>query len=217
MKEQSQWQAIDQIFCEAIRCRKCFDQQLVAPAFIDVAQPRWIGLRYFAARTKVVIILLNPSAANKPEKQQANIPFRQLLYDYRDGKKSLKEFLSSQRQYIQQWGNPPERFVEFYIGGIGLDLDKAAIANIAWCADARNKHPSEMLLQCFRIHTSRLIGAIAPDIAILSGSDTHKYASDINEIVPSCRILYTMHYSHREGHSAERAELQRVRKEIENI
>ena len=210
----AQRQAAEVIFREAMKCRKCFDQDLVRSAFVDVAQSRWIGPKYFDSSVKVLIVSLNPGTGNTAEKQLSNEPFRQILYDYRDGRTTLQDLFAFQRQHIPRWGTPPGRFARFYMDGLGLTLDSIALVNIAWCAAAKNEWVRSMLSQCFHLHTNKLVSAIRPDVAILSGLGTHKYASEIERLVPRCKAVCTMHYAHRKGRDAERAELQRVRKEI---
>jgi hypothetical protein len=197
-----------------MECHECFDQDLAESAFIDVAQPRWIGPRYFDASMKMMIISLNPGTGNTTEKQQSNSSFRQILYDYKDGTKARQCLFAFEKEHIPRWGTPLGRFAKFYIDGIGLILDNIALANIAWCAAKGNKCGGRMLSKCFDLHTSKLIAAICPDIAILSGSGTHKYASEIERLVPRCKVVCMMHYAHRKGKDAEGAELLRVRKEI---
>jgi hypothetical protein len=209
-----QWRAIESIFREAMKCRKCFDQGFAKPTAVDVAQPRWIAPGYLNAAVKVLIISLNPGAGNTPKKQQANGPFRQILLDYKDGRKSLQDLFDFQRQYILSWGTPSGRFVKFYMDGMGLDLDEIALANIAWCAAAKNKWSSQMFSQCFHVHTAKLIIAIRPDIVILSGFGTHRYASEINKLVPDCRVINTIHYAHRKGKKVEDKELMQIKKTI---
>jgi hypothetical protein len=165
----------------------------------------------------VLIILLNPGAGNTPEKQRLNVPFRQVLHDYRDGRKTREDLFAFQRQYIPRWGTPPGQFVRFYMDSMGLTLDKVALANIAWCADAKNKWSRSMLSQCFHLHTGKLIAAIRPDVAILSGLGTHKYATEIEQLVPRCRTVCTLHYAHRKNRGAERAELHRVSNKIMSV
>lgn len=189
METANQWQAIEAVFHEAMKCRKCFDQNVAESAFIDVAQPRWIGPRYFDSSVKVLIVSLNPGAGNTPEKQRLNVPFRQVLHDYKDGRKSLQDLFAHQKQYIPRWGTPSGRFVRFYMDGMELRLDEVALANIAWCGDARNKWAGPMLSQCFHVHTSRLVAAICPGIAILSGSAAHKYAKKIEGLIPGCKAV----------------------------
>jgi hypothetical protein len=209
-----QWETIEAIFRETMECRMCFDQGFAKPASVDVAQPRWIAPGYLNAAVKVLIISLNPGAGNTPEKQQANGPFRQILFDYKEGRKSLHDLFAFQREYILSWDTPSGRFVSFYLAGMGLDLDEVALANIAWCAAAKNKWSKQMFSQCFQMHTAKLIVAILPDIIILSGSDTHRYASKSNKLVPNCRVISTIHYAHRKGKAAERKELMQVIKMI---
>lgn len=134
----AQWEAVEVIFQNSMLCHKCFEQHLVEASFIDVAQPRWIGPNYFSAAMRVVVVGLNPGAGNTPEKRKANGPYRQALYDYRDGMMGLSELFAFQRQDIPQWGTPAGRFVRFYMDGMGLELDNIALANIAWCSAAKN-------------------------------------------------------------------------------
>jgi len=98
--------------------------------------------------------------------------------------------------------------------GMGLNLDEVALANIAWCAAAKNKWSNQMFSQCFQMHTAKLIVAIRPDVIILSGAGTHRYASEIGKLVPTCRVISTIHYAHRKGKDVERKELIQVRKII---
>ncbi|MCF8112014.1 MAG: hypothetical protein K9J85_11060 [Desulfobacteraceae bacterium] len=211
-----EWQAIEEIFRRAMKCRKCFSDGIAERAYVDVAQPRWIGPGYFDAAVRVLVVSLNPGAGNTPEKQFSHIPFRKILYEYRDGRKTLPELFEFQRQYIPQWGSPPGRFVGFYMDGMGLDLDKVALTNVAWCADAKNKWPAKMLRQCFQLQTGSLIAALDPDITILSGSGTHRFRPELERLVPACKIITTLHYAHRKGRDLEDKELRRVRKEIKS-
>ena len=41
-----QWETIESIFHNAMKCRKCFDQGFAKPTSVDVAQPRWIAPSY---------------------------------------------------------------------------------------------------------------------------------------------------------------------------
>jgi hypothetical protein len=161
-----------------------------------------------------MVVSLNPGAGNTPEKKGANRLFRQVLHDYKDGRKGLRELFAFQRQYIPQWGRPPGHFVQFYIDGMGLTLDEIALANIGWCADARNKWPKRMLSYCFQRHTCRLLQIVCPNVIILSGSGTHRHATEIQRVLPNCRVVQTLHYAHRKGKEKERAELLRVKGEI---
>lgn len=195
MNSDSTWQAIEAIFRESLHCRICFNHGLAEGAFIDLAQPKWIGPNYFSASIRIMVVAINPGAGNTAEKRKTNEPFRQILYDYRDGKKNLSELFAFQREHIPQWGSPPGRFKEFYIDGMGLPLDDIVFANIAWCSTAGNKYPRGLLNQCFNLHTGRLIQTICPDVVILSGSKTHHYAAEIKRVLPNCEVLRTRHYA----------------------
>lgn len=208
------WQTIDTLFKASMLCRVCFDQHWAEPALIDVAQPRLIAPAYFSAAVAVMVVSLNPGAGNTPEKREDNRLFRQVLHDYKEGRKGLRDLFAFQRQSIPQWGWPRGRFVRFYIDGMGLTLDEIALANIGWCADGRNKWPKRMLSHCFQHHTRSLLQIVCPKVVILSGSGTHHYATEIQRVLPNCSVVQTLHYAHRKGREKERAELLRVRNQI---
>jgi hypothetical protein len=70
-----------------------------------------------------------------------------------------------------------------------------------------------MLTTCFERHTEKLLTTLDPDVVLLSGSATHRFAGRIRRLLPDCRVVPMLHYAHRKGHSAEVRELQRVRSE----
>jgi len=204
---------VDNIFKKAMDCHTCFDNGVAERALIDLAQPRWIGRRYFNVHPKVIIVTLNPGAGNSPEKRELNSSFLQILRDYKNDKKSLQELFDFQGNYIPKWGNPSGKFLKFYTK-MGLEMENIVLANVAWCADAKNKWSTKMLATCFNKHTKELIEIINPDIAILSGSGTHKFDKKIKDALPTWNIIKTLHYAHREGKTREKEELERVKEEI---
>jgi uracil-DNA glycosylase len=209
--------AVEDLFKKSMNCRSCFENGISVTANIDIAQPRLIGKNYFSATPRIMVIALNPGAGNSAEKRKANKAFSQYLYSYRDGTKTLAELFSFQAEYMQQWGTPPGRYLRFYCDGIGLTLNDIAMANIAWCADANNTYPPPMLNDCFRRHTEPLIRLLEPEIIILSGSSTHSFAGKINQALPSCSVITTLHYAHRKGKNVEEQEFQIVRDQIRHI
>jgi hypothetical protein len=214
MNLDAQLEEIERIFRNAMFCHKCFEQNLVKSSLIDIPQPRWIGPNYISQKVKIALILLNPGAGNIPEKQEANKLFRQVLYKFKDGIIGLRELFHYERQHIPKWGTPSGRFKQFYLTGLGLELNNIALANIAWCSNAHNKWPRQMLDQCFQLHTIKLLNILDTSVVILSGSATHHYESEIKHALPRCSVVKLMHYAHRKGHQKEQAELQRVKDEI---
>jgi len=53
---------IDDLFKSAVRCNDCFENGRLQRSSIDLAQPRWIGPRYWSVRPRVLIVLMNPGA-----------------------------------------------------------------------------------------------------------------------------------------------------------
>jgi hypothetical protein len=200
-------QGLEQLCREACNCRICFQGSGLRAPLIDIAQPRWVGPRYRAAIRRIVIMMLNPGGGES-RADGADAEFRRLLKDFRDGSGPLDAVFRHQALDLPTWGRG--RFASFYLRGLGLHLDAVAFANIAWCATSGNKYPGTMLNACFDRHTGRLLSQLDPHVVLLSGSTIHRYAQRIQAIVPAAKIIPMMHYAHREGSLAERAELERV-------
>ena len=208
------YEEVDGIFKEAMNCRRCFDEGVGRPAFIDLAQPRWIGPNYWSSEPKILLVLLNPGAGNTRSKREKNRALREIFLKYRDGKIGLLDLLCFQKEHMREWGTPPGRFLRFYVEGIRLDLKDMALSNIAWCAEAHNRYPAAMLNQCYDLYTKRLIAALQPRVVVLSGHGTHRFESQIKKVAPEITIITTLHYAHREGNKREALELEEVRSRL---
>ena len=92
-----------------------------------------------------------------------------LLQRFRSGETGLDDVFGFQRRDFPAWGNPPGRFLNFF-RTFGLDIDRIALANVAWCATNDNHYPRWMLNTCMRRLTGRLIDRLKPDVVMLSGS-----------------------------------------------
>lgn len=195
----------------AVECRICFERSLVPSALIDRAQPRWIGSKYWSENPRVTIVMLNPGSGEF-RSDGADEELCSLLHAFANGSAQLSAILDHQSRDIVNWGRG--RFASFFLHGVGLDLDHIALANIAWCATAQNAYPSKMLKTCFRQHTERLIEILDPDLVVLSGSKTHKFASKLGDVVPKARMLCTLHYAHRKGKHAEDSAAAKIRDAI---
>ncbi|MBE0429655.1 MAG: hypothetical protein IBX61_07255 [Thermoleophilia bacterium] len=196
----------------AVACRSCFEEGLVAPSLIDLAQPRWVGPKYAAAERRVVAVMLNPGSGES-RKDGANERFRKLIRDFANGSGSLDAVLGHQSRDMVNWNRG--RFLPFYTDGLGLRMEAIAFANVAWCGTRGNKYPVPMLEQCFARHTGELIEVLKPDIVLLSGSRTHRFAQQVRQLLPGCRVIPMLHYAHRKGRVAQIRELQRARGQIE--
>jgi hypothetical protein len=212
-----EYRKFNKICRAAMTCRQCFEILPLNPALIDLPQPRWIGHDYWTASVKTLILLLNPGAGNSRSKQENNEPFREILFNFREGKVGLIKLLSYEKEHMQGWGTPKGRFLKFYLDGLKLDLNEIVFANIAWCAEAKNKYPNKMLDLCFQAHTRDLIAAIAPDIILLSGSKTHRFLAQVQSIASKAKVITMMHYAHREGKEREELELKNIQAKIGKV
>lgn len=201
---------IDVLFGKALSCRYCFKNKIAESADIDIAQPRYIGPAYFNSQPRVVVVALNPGAGNSSDKRSKNQTFAEYIYDYKLNRISRNEYFAFQEKYMEEWGNPPGRFLRFYRDRLGLQLSKTALANIAWCSDRNNRYPRAMLAACYDTFTENLLDLLEPNIVLLSGSATHAFADKIKQALPKSMIVKTLHYAHRKGYNAECDEFRRI-------
>lgn len=210
----------------AVTCRACFvditfknkksELELIKPSLIDIAQPRWVGPRYWASAPRVAIVMLNPgSGAGRSDAKNEESPDKRslsLIQSFASGAGPLSAVFDHQAKDMPNWGGG--RFVSFYLTGLNLELNNVAFANVAWCATSNNCYPTAMLKRCFDTHTGTLLHALAPNIILLSGSGTHRFASHVGDLIPEASVIRMFHYAHRESADAESAELERVKKLI---
>jgi hypothetical protein len=187
----------------ATRCRECFRCPEIAAPDIDVAQPRWVGQKYWESSFRVAILMINPAATNSASAKA----FRQLIREFREGKTELDRIMDRQRRGMEANG----QFRRFYVHALGLEFDDIAFANVAWCATAANNYPGWMLRKCFALHTGKLAQILRPDVVLASGRPVHAFARSVCDLLPSTRIIKMLHYRHREGRAAQQQELMRVR------
>ena len=154
-------QEIEALCREAVKCRACFDHGALTSATIDIAQPRWIGDGYWTSSPRVCVVMLVPGAGAN-HNAAANRRMQTLLQRFRSGETGLDDVFGFQRRDFPARGNPPGRFLNFF-RTFGLDIDRIALANVAWCATNDNHYPRWMLNTCMRRFTGRLIDRLKPD------------------------------------------------------
>ncbi|HNQ78845.1 MAG TPA: hypothetical protein PLA03_01265 [Acidobacteriota bacterium] len=175
--------------------------------FMDVAQPRWVGPKYWGSPCRVVVLMLNPGQGKKKE---LPVESKKRLHNFRDGTASLDDIFMRQKEGMKQWGWPKGRFLDYYCGKLGLDLDEIAFANVAWCATEGNNYPRKMLDRCFNKHTARLFEILEPRAVLACGTKTRRYAAGLTDIT----VIKLLHHAHRKGNEAEEKEIERVKEEL---
>jgi hypothetical protein len=195
----------------ATKCRECFRLGEVVDPFITVAQPRWVGTKYWQSKFRMAVLMLNPGQSREDERAKA---FLARIRSFRDGTTALRSVLEHQRDGMKLWGNSPGRFTGFYIDGLGLNLDEVAFANVAWCGTAENRYPRTMLERCFERHTAPLLDLLRPNVILASGGPTHRFAKRAAKLIPGTHVIKILHYAHREGRIVERKELLKIRSEL---
>ncbi len=108
---------------KTVQCRVCFHRFPVESPLIDIAQPRWIGPRYWSAPLRVAIVMLNPGSGEFRE-DSADARSRALLSAFRDGTGSREAVLEHQARDMPYWGRG--RFSSFYLSGLPLCPSKGA-------------------------------------------------------------------------------------------
>ena len=108
--------------------------------------------RYWAAERKIAIVLLNPGSG-EGRADDADLRMREKLTAFRERQLPIADILQHQRDDLRNWGRG--RFWSYFASGLGLNVDRTALANVAWCATSGNSYPAPMLNQCFEKHTGR--------------------------------------------------------------
>ena len=195
---------------EATRCRECFIRGEVTAPYIDVAQPRWVGQKYWESSFRVLVLMIN--RGRSPKNSASAREFLRRVRAFRDGTMELDELLERQRKAMESsWA----RFRRFYISGLALDFDDVAFANVAWCATAENVYPESMLGRCFSKHTGPLLQVLRPHVVLASGRPVRPFGRRVRDLLPTADVIETLHYAHRKGRTEERDELTRVRSALD--
>jgi hypothetical protein len=109
------------------------------------------------------------------------------------------------------------QFIKIYEDVFGIDFERIALINVAWCPTLGDKYPKWMLDKCMKMHTLSLLHALDPDAVLLSGKATHSYQSLLESELPKARIRPTFHYARGVLRSKAIHEGPSVRKWLEDI
>lgn len=192
----------------AVACRACFADLPIEPPEIDLAHPRIVFPGYWASSPRILVLALNPGSG-EGRADDANTYARTLVHRYHRGEATLEDVFAQQAEDLPHWGGG--RYLPFYTTRLGLDRDRLAFANVAWCGTLGNKYPSAMLRRCFTDHTESLIRLLAPDVVLLSGCGVHAFEKQIGAILPAARTIPCLHFAHRKGRGAEEEEAAQIR------
>jgi hypothetical protein len=202
-----QQQQLEQLFRVAIRCNECFEDGQLGRGYIKVAQPRLIGKNYWTCPRKILVLMINPGEGRDDKGHDRG---DEQIREFGSGRNILDEIFQSQRKDLPNWG----KFMPFYSGSLGLCVDELALANVAWCSTMGNKYPASMLDKCFIRHTEPLVRLLNPDVILLSGTNIHRFGTNLEHAAPKVRVILTPHYSHREGREYEQRHARRIRAEL---
>ena len=130
------------VMTAAADCNHCFD---TIPGLERVAlglpKPRWVGERYWAATTRIVIVLLNPGdstnlgeAWNRREREC----FESFYHggDYQQ----IREYFRTRRDEERNAATSARPVFSWYENTFSLEFEEIAQLNIAWCASRGNQY-----------------------------------------------------------------------------
>lgn len=173
MSEQSKanYDTFDEICVAAVNCNTCFAAGYARRAYIDIAQPRYVGENYWTADKRRLFLMINPGAGKQTT---SNKMMRDDIYAYREQNLELSSLFQRQRSYMWEWG-ANGKFLT-YFRNIGCSLQDIAFLNVAWCADMNDCYPDQMLDACFSKYTQKAIETLRPTSTIACGNVAQKYA-----------------------------------------
>ena len=198
--------AVESVFRRAIECRECFKDNSLRPALVDIAQPRFIGPGYWGASVRILLVGLNPGSGDG-RTDDADLVLRDLLRAYKERQADINPIFRHQHADLRNWG----RFEAHFVQGLGIDLNRTALVNLAWCADAENAHPPAMTERCWTRHTGALLSLLDPHVILLCGRQAQRYRAQVAAVCPAARIENSLHHAHRLGHSATDKDIARLR------
>lgn len=204
--------SLESLCLDAVTCRVCFSKHGLRSAYVDLAQPRWVGPQYWSADPRIVILMLNPGEGKLREENKF---FRKILWQFKERQAKLCDVFNYQKADMPNWGRG--KFWAFYVEGLGLPIDEIAFANVAWCATKGNEYPRRMLQECFKRHTFGLLKFLKPHAVLLSGAPTHTFMSEVLTAAPNARMLPALHYAHREGTERNARELVRLAEDLRQL
>jgi len=156
---------------QAVACDHCFQHKFATQSFVDVAQPRYVGPRYWRESRRRLFLFMNPGEGHASVEDRE---MRAALHAFHAGSLALDSIFSGQRSYMGQWGRNG-KFMDFF-NAIKVPLDSIAMLNVAWCAVKGDKPPAPMLGACWSRFTRRTITALAPTQIIACGDSAERFA-----------------------------------------
>lgn len=187
----------------ATECRECFRLGEVLGAPVDMAQPRWVGEKYWSSECRVVILMCNPGEGlNYPE---STARLSRQLHDFGQGRISLGAILEP------QWNSS---WFRFYVDGLQLNVDEVAFANLAWCATSGNLYPRTVLERCFSRHTEPLLRLLSPNVVLAAGHKAQRFLRR-TELLGTPHVIEILHHASRKGRKAVQDRLSEIRHELE--
>lgn len=156
---------------EAVACDHCFKRAFATRSFVDVAQPRYVGPRYWQEPQRRLFLFINPGEGHGSVEDRE---MRAALHAFQAGALPLETLFAGQRRHMPTWGRNG-KFIKFF-NAISVKIDTIALLNVAWCATKGDKYPTPMLNECWSRFTRRTIAALAPTQIVACGEKAQAVA-----------------------------------------
>ena len=134
---------IKQSFREATKCSACFENKRLKRGIISIAQPRWIGKKYFEADQKICVLMINPGnlgKKNELSKLSTSKEFQALIDSYTKREASWEELMDFVLMDMPNWGGGG-KYMSLYFDYLKLRCEEVAFLNLMLCsADKRTKN-----------------------------------------------------------------------------
>jgi hypothetical protein len=227
-------QTIEEKLRQVMPCNVCFERGGLRRSQVDTPQPRPIGAYYETSDLRVVLVTQEPGAGTSSTHVVDNERFRELLHHFRDGGPFEPVAEHTYAGLRANWFGG--FFQKLYIDEFGLDLEKIATANIAWCATEGNtstgsrrtaeqrRRTIEQMRQCryncFKLHTASLLSVLDPDVVLLAGGEADKFRTGVQAACPRAEVGKVLHCSYlRKLHDADKKRkcIAKAKKEFDAI
>lgn len=206
---------LSELYVEARPCRHCFDNDsTLLHGHVAMPQLRWVGPGYSKARTRVLVILLNPGTGSYHGADRS-IRMRKLLQAIKPGNSKLQELMDFMRDDMRNWTckfDSSYTMMTFYTryARLGLSEDTIGFMNLALCGARRasgngsiNVVPPSMLDDCMTRHTLRFLRVLKPRVLLMGGRHVQARKQQILAACPPIvRAFSVPHYSFRKRDKA---------------
>ena len=94
------------------------------------------------------------------------------------------------------WGWPPGKYLST-IEKHGVNIEDVALINIAQCPVPNNKYTKQMLSDCWKIHTKKLIAVLKPRLVVAQGKAVFGFLKN-QDLIENANLIKGNHHASRQ-------------------